>query len=160
MVDWTWWSHLNCWSEFASWFHNKPNGDTSPNKNYTKFAQTGHQVAPSENWSNRIAFNQVWLSLIQFDPVWSSLIMFDWVSSSLIQFDPLFSSLIHFVPVWSSLIMFYQVWSKLIRFVPVWSGLTEFDQVRSIIIKILWLSLPPCLPPYQNNKLTLRLRQR
>ena len=27
----------------------KPNGDTSHNKNYTKLALTGHQVAPSEN---------------------------------------------------------------------------------------------------------------
>ena len=124
MVDWTWWSHLNCWSDFTSWFHTKPEGGTSPNKNYIKLAQTGHQVAPSENWLNWIVFNQVWLSLIQFDQVWSTLFQFD--------------------PVWSCSIKFDQSWSGLFQFDQVWLNLIKLDQLSSKFFGSP--SLPASLP--------------
>ena len=74
-IDWTYWSHMTCWPDFAWWFHDKPDGHTSHthNKNYIKLAQTG-LIKFDQASLSLIKFNQVWSILFQYDPVWSSLI--------------------------------------------------------------------------------------
>ena len=129
----------------------KPDGHISPDKNYIKLVRTGHQVAPSQNWSSLIKvdlvcwgliqFDPEWYSLIQVIPVWSSLVQFDPFVTRLIKFDQVWSSLIQFDPVWSSLVQFDQVWSSLIKLGPVWSSLTMLDHVWLIIPKFLRRSL-------------------